>query len=188
MTSSSARRISSVLIVGSSGTIGQHITSALAGSRKSFQRVAIFTSPSTVQNKRDFIAKLEKHDVEVIQGDLGSDADVKKAFEGMHVCEREGGEEENVLMKCMSKALMLSALGRGALHLQTRLVDLYAALPKLSSGYPRRFYPSGERTTMIHLYLRAYGVVPEYGTDIRYDPVTSPHGQSPQPIQHLSTY
>ena len=83
MTSSSARRISSVLIVGSSGTIGQHITSALAGSRKSFQRVAIFTSPSTAQNKGDFIANLEKHDIEVIQGDLASDADVKKAFEGM---------------------------------------------------------------------------------------------------------
>jgi len=135
--SSSRRRISSVLVVGSSGTIGQHIISALAESRQSFQRVAIFTSPSTVDNKKDFIANLRKHDVEVIQGDLANDTDVKKAFEGFDA--------------------VVSALGRGALHLQTRLVDLYAGLPKLSSGYPRRFYPS------------------EYGTDIRYDPVTSPH-------------
>lgn len=79
---SSARAISSVLVVGSSGTIGTHITNALAGSRKSFKRVAIFTSPSTVQNKPDFISKLKSHDVEVLQGDLASDADIKGAFEG----------------------------------------------------------------------------------------------------------
>lgn len=39
---------------------------------------------------------------------------------------------------------LVSALGRGALHLQKGLIDIYASLPKTASGHPRRFYPSGE--------------------------------------------
>ncbi|KAJ3036267.1 hypothetical protein HDV00_002923 [Rhizophlyctis rosea] len=47
---------------------------------------------------------------------------------------------------------IISALGRNVLHLQVGLIDVAASLPS-----PIRFYTS------------------EYGTDIRYDPETSPH-------------
>ena len=77
-----SRKLSSVLIIGASGTIGQPITRAIAGSRSSFDRVAIFTSQSTVENKAPFVDELKKQDVEIIVGDIGDKAQVKSAFEG----------------------------------------------------------------------------------------------------------
>lgn len=50
----------------------------------------------------------------------------------------------------------MSALGRNALHLQGRLVDLFASLPKLPSGHARRFYPSGEPPSLHFPRLSAY--------------------------------
>ena len=77
-----SRKLSTVLIIGSSGTIGTHISKALAKSRASFDRVAIFTSPSTVENKKEFIADLQNNDVNIITGDINNDSDVKGVFEG----------------------------------------------------------------------------------------------------------
>jgi nucleoside-diphosphate-sugar epimerase len=72
-----------VLIIGATGTIGKHITAAIAESSKSFDRVAIFTSPSTAESKKDVIENLKKQGVETIVGDLSDDEQVKSAFSGM---------------------------------------------------------------------------------------------------------
>lgn len=71
-----------VLIIGATGTIGTHITAAIADSSKSFERVAIFTSPSTAEGKKGVIDDLKSKGVETIVGDINNDEDLKKALSG----------------------------------------------------------------------------------------------------------
>ncbi|KZO98759.1 NAD(P)-binding protein [Calocera viscosa TUFC12733] len=127
-----AGKLEKILLIGSTGTIGYHILQAFLPKVASFKRVAIFTSQNTVESKKDLIAQVKAAGAEVLVGDLGNEAQVKETFAGFDT--------------------IISALGRGALHLQPGLISIAASLTP-----PKRFFPS------------------EYGTDIRYDPVTSPH-------------
>lgn len=77
MTSSNA-----VLVFGATGVIGRYIISALTQAQPSFQRVGIFTSASTAQNKSEQIQKLKDANVEIHVGDIESEDDVSKALEG----------------------------------------------------------------------------------------------------------
>ncbi|EJU04125.1 NADP-binding protein [Dacryopinax primogenitus] len=126
-----ATKLEKVLLIGSTGTIGYHILHAFLPKVASFKRVAIFTSQNTVGTKKELVDKVKASGVEVIVGDLGNEAQVKETFSGFDT--------------------IVSALGRGALHLQSNLISIAASLTP-----PKRFFPS------------------EYGTDIRYSPVTSP--------------
>lgn len=71
-----------VLIIGATGTIGTHITAAIADASKSFERVAIFTSPATAETKKSVIEDLKSKGVEVIVGDINDDNLIKKTFSG----------------------------------------------------------------------------------------------------------
>lgn len=71
-----------VLIIGATGTIGTHITAAIADAVKSFERVAIFTSPATAESKKGVIESLKSKGVEVIVGDIEDDEQLKKVFSG----------------------------------------------------------------------------------------------------------
>ena len=75
----------SILIFGATGLIGKYITTELlaARDRGDFQSIVIFTSPGTVENKRDEIEQLKSRDVKIIVGDVTNEDDVRKAFEGM---------------------------------------------------------------------------------------------------------
>lgn len=167
---------------------GVHITKALASASGNFRRLAILTSAKTASTKTELLAELRFQGVEVIVGDLANDAFLKETFQGAGVPGvpllespaylADGQSDETYihsagnldLANCHTCGtlyyffadfeIIVSALGRNALHLQPHVVDIVAALPKLPNGHVRRFYPS------------------EYGTDIRYDDKTSPHGKS----------
>lgn len=78
-----------VLIIGATGTIGKHISAAIANASKSFERVAIFTSPSTAETKQGVIEELKSKGVEVIVGDINDDEQLKKALSGSLLFIRE---------------------------------------------------------------------------------------------------
>ena len=82
MSSQSGLQAKNILIFGATGAIGSHIIDALVDARADYERLAIFTSPATVKNKSDLIAQLKSKGVEIIVGDLKSEEQVRKAYEG----------------------------------------------------------------------------------------------------------
>ncbi|KAF2087116.1 NAD(P)-binding protein [Saccharata proteae CBS 121410] len=115
-----------ILIFGATGTIGAYITSAIVSAQPPFQRVAIYTTASTVSKKAAQIAALKEKSVEIFVGDVADESAILDAFKGIDT--------------------IVSALGRPALPLQTRLLTLAADCPGVT-----RFYPS------------------EFGTDVAFD-------------------
>jgi uncharacterized protein YbjT (DUF2867 family) len=77
-----ATELKSVLVLGATGVIGQYIIRSLIEAQASFDRLAVFTSPSTVQKKAKEIESLEEKGVQVIVGDLTNQENVLKAYEG----------------------------------------------------------------------------------------------------------
>lgn len=71
-----------VLIFGGTGNIGQNITQAILDAKPSFDKVAIFTSLATVENKKEQLDTWKGQGLKVIVGDLTKDEDVSKAYEG----------------------------------------------------------------------------------------------------------
>lgn len=80
--STTAKTPKKLLIVGASGLIGSRITKAIVQNKKSFDRIAIFTSPNTVQTKADFIKWLKEEGVEIIEGDATNSEDISRAYKG----------------------------------------------------------------------------------------------------------
>jgi nucleoside-diphosphate-sugar epimerase len=72
-----------ILIFGATGLIGTHITKAILDNKNQWSKVAVFTSPNTVKTKPDVISHLKSQGVEIIEGDITSDVDVNKAYEGI---------------------------------------------------------------------------------------------------------
>lgn len=77
-----ATELNSILVFGATGVIGKPIIRALIESPKPFDRVAIFTSPSTLVKKSIEIKRLQDKGVEVITGDLTKRKDVLRAYTG----------------------------------------------------------------------------------------------------------
>ncbi len=71
-----------ILIFGATGVIGKFITEQLIAAKSNFNRIAVFTSPGTVENKKDEIEKLKGQGLEVIVGDVTSESDVRGAYKG----------------------------------------------------------------------------------------------------------
>ncbi|KAK6821846.1 isoflavone reductase family protein [Apiospora arundinis] len=79
---------SKVLIIGATGVIGKHITSAIAkasasASIKSLSRVSILTSAATVANsqKQPLLSSWKQQGLSVITGDITKPEDVRKAYQ-----------------------------------------------------------------------------------------------------------
>lgn len=75
--------LKAVLVFGATGVIGKFITAALVEDKHSFDRLAIFTSPSTLEKKPAEIQALKDQGVEILVGDLTSKEDVLNAYAGM---------------------------------------------------------------------------------------------------------
>jgi hypothetical protein len=73
---------SKVLFFGATGTIGQYIIEEIYNARPSFQKIGLFTSESTANNKADEIQGWKKKGIEVIVGNVNSEEDLAKAYEG----------------------------------------------------------------------------------------------------------
>lgn len=79
MTSAISKKI---LVFGATGVIGKYIIQEIVNARSSFDKIGLFTSPSTANNKTDEINHWKEQGVNIIVGDVNSEEDVKQAFEG----------------------------------------------------------------------------------------------------------
>ncbi|KAF8846417.1 NAD(P)-binding protein [Acephala macrosclerotiorum] len=106
-----------LLIIGATGYIGTYITEQIILAKESFGRIAIFTSPSTAENKPEVLDKLRAQGVEVIIGDVKNSQDLLKAFEGI--------------------TTVISAVGRPVIADQIPWLPLLIQAPSV-----KRFFPS----------------------------------------------
>lgn len=135
-----------ILIFGATGVIGKYIIQELVNARSSFDKIGLFTSPSTAQNKADEINGWEEKGVSITVGDVNSEEDVKKAYEGTITPLTGNNPKINV----PGYDTVISALGRNAILTQIPLIKLAN-----TSSSIKYFYPS------------------EYGTDIEYGPASA---------------
>ncbi|KAL4936052.1 hypothetical protein BDV06DRAFT_216973 [Aspergillus oleicola] len=108
---------SNILFFGATGAIGSYIIAAIVKSREQFGRIAVFTSPSTLENKSAEINALKDNGVEIIVGDVNSKEDVVKSFEGIDT--------------------IVSSLGRNVITQQVNLISWADSSPQIT-----RFLPS----------------------------------------------
>lgn len=108
-----------VLIFGATGLIGSHITRSIIGSKDAFQRVAIFTSPDTVNRKAEVLKPLVQDGIEIILGDIEKEEDVRKAYIGIDT--------------------VISCLGRNMIAHQTTLIRLAAETTSLKWFFPSEY-------------------------------------------------
>jgi uncharacterized protein YbjT (DUF2867 family) len=80
---SSSPTPSKILLFGATGVIGKFILEQLIDASPAFKKIGIFTSPGTAQSKGEDLAKFKDKGVEVVVGDVNSESDVKRAFEGV---------------------------------------------------------------------------------------------------------
>jgi NAD(P)-dependent dehydrogenase (short-subunit alcohol dehydrogenase family) len=136
---------SRILIFGGTGTIGRYITSALLRTKTASQQLVLFTSPTSEKEKAPLLNKWKSEGLEVIAGDLASKDDVTAAYQGVDT--------------------VISAVGRGALQLQLKLLDL------------------AEKTESVKWFLPS-----EFGTDIEHNdksPNERPHQVKLQVRKHI---
>ncbi|KAL3457518.1 hypothetical protein BJX64DRAFT_293008, partial [Aspergillus heterothallicus] len=108
---------SNLLVFGATGAIGSYIIAAIVNAKDSFNRIAVFTSPSTLSTKASEISALRDNGVEIITGDVTKKGDVVAAFEGIDT--------------------IVSALGRGVIAAQIDLLQWADESPQI-----KRFLPS----------------------------------------------
>ncbi|TVY82112.1 Isoflavone reductase-like protein [Lachnellula suecica] len=75
-------RKENLLVFGATGYIGTHIINKIIKNKESFGRIAIFTSPGTVENKPRVIAGFKANGVEIVVGDSTNADDIVRALEG----------------------------------------------------------------------------------------------------------
>lgn len=73
-----------ILIIGATGAIGLPITEKIIAANSSFDRIAILTSLNTFNTKKDLIKSFTDRGVDVLVGDIESETEVKKAYEGSY--------------------------------------------------------------------------------------------------------
>lgn len=71
-----------VLLFGATGVIGKFILAELINAKDSFEKIGIFTSPGTIEKKKDEVEAAKEKGVSVVIGDVNSEEDVKKAYQG----------------------------------------------------------------------------------------------------------
>ncbi|KAJ4404061.1 hypothetical protein N0V91_006171 [Didymella pomorum] len=108
-----------VLIFGATGVIGKYIIQEVVNVKSSFDKIGLFTSPETAKNKPDEINSWKEKGVAIHVGDVNSEEDVKKSYEGYDT--------------------VISALGRNAILTQIPLLKLAEASPSIKYFYPSEY-------------------------------------------------
>jgi nucleoside-diphosphate-sugar epimerase len=116
MTAQASKKI---LVFGATGVIGKYILQEIVNARSLFDKIGLFTSPSTVENKSEEIQKWRDEGVDVIVGDVSSEEDVEKAYQGYDT--------------------VVSALGRNAILGQIPLVKAAEASSSIQYFYPSEY-------------------------------------------------
>lgn len=114
-----------ILIIGATGNIGKPITEQVIAAKANFGRIAILTSQNTATQKSSLIEALKSQGVEIFVGDVASEHDVKKAYQGIDI--------------------VVSAVGRGAILTQIELIKWASETPAV-----KRFFPSEFGTDIEH--------------------------------------
>lgn len=73
-----------LLLLGATGFIGSYITDAIVKAKDSFGRIVVFTSPNTVENKKEKIDALKAQGVEIIVGNIDNEEELLKAYDGTY--------------------------------------------------------------------------------------------------------
>jgi nucleoside-diphosphate-sugar epimerase len=71
-----------ILVFGATGVIGKYIIREIVNGRSSFEKIGLFTSPLTAETKSSELDVWRGAGVEVIVGDVTSEADIKEVYEG----------------------------------------------------------------------------------------------------------
>ncbi|KAF1956602.1 NAD(P)-binding protein [Byssothecium circinans] len=104
-----------VLLFGSTGVIRKFILQALIDEKASFEKIGIFTSQGTAEKKKDVLDRVKAEGVEVVVGDVNSEADIAKAYEGFDT--------------------VISALGRNVILTQIALLDIIKLLLEIQEFF-----------------------------------------------------
>jgi aspartate-semialdehyde dehydrogenase len=78
-----------ILVFGATGVIGKHIIQEIVNAQPSFDKIGLFTSASTVESKAEEINNWKNKGVDVIVGDVSSEDDVKRSYEGKSAMHHE---------------------------------------------------------------------------------------------------
>jgi hypothetical protein len=108
-----------ILLFGAFGVIGQHLIEALIQSKWNFDRIGIFTSPGTVEQKAAAIESLRLKGVDVLVGEISNDGHVREAYQGFDT--------------------IISALGRNVIEKQIDLIRIAEATPNIKSFFPSEY-------------------------------------------------
>lgn len=108
-----------ILVFGATGVIGKYIIEEIVNASSSFDKIGLFTSPFTAQNKADEINSWKEKGVDINIGDVNSEDDIKKAYEGYDT--------------------VVSALGRNAILAQVPLLKLANASTTIKFFYPSEY-------------------------------------------------
>jgi uncharacterized protein YbjT (DUF2867 family) len=73
-----------ILVFGATGLIGKPIVEEIYNAKSSFGKIGIFTSKSTAKSKPDELNSWKEKGVDVIVGDVNSEVDVARAYEGAY--------------------------------------------------------------------------------------------------------
>lgn len=79
-----SQKTKNIIIFGGTGVIGKYITSAILASKESFDRVALFTSASTVSSKKEQLEEWKHQGLDIVVGDLTKDDDVLSAYKSLY--------------------------------------------------------------------------------------------------------
>jgi len=142
--------MSSLLVFGATGLIGTYIINELAKAlnANTFDRVAIFTSQTTYDNKPNVISSLQERGVDIYTGDVADTRYVRAVIDGS-LPPRTNPHLQQSSAKPFDT--VISAVGRNAILSQIPVFEIAEDVPTV-----KRIFPS------------------EYGTDIEYDTKTSP--------------
>ncbi|CAK7244470.1 MAG: hypothetical protein STHCBS139747_006011 [Sporothrix thermara] len=109
--------MSKILVLGATGVIGKVLVDALLNAREQFEAIGIFTSPSTVESKKDLVDSFTSRGAVIHTGDLYKDEDVLNVYKDYDT--------------------VVSAVGRFAIDKQVDLIALAERSPTI-----KRFIPS----------------------------------------------
>ncbi|KAI1962067.1 hypothetical protein LOZ58_003148 [Ophidiomyces ophidiicola] len=72
-----------VLVFGATGLIGSKILRALVAIKAHLESIAVFTSPTTLEKKPEFLDYLKNEGIRVITGNLNNEDDIRRAYQGI---------------------------------------------------------------------------------------------------------
>lgn len=110
---------SHILVLGSTGNVGQTLMNGLVNASPAFPRLSIFTSKSTAASKPDLINGWKSAGVSIVVGDVTNPKDIETAY-----------REVDTVISC---------LGRDALEGQMELIRLAEASPTVRWFFPSEF-------------------------------------------------